>query len=633
MARRNPSKHVHPILAKDPVWEAMASGVLRTGTGPTRLADWLPVQRPRPVLVEPGKGSNRKASEPAVRPWTWVEGAVLSFYALVVAVGIAWHEPWADEAQAWLLARDSGFWQMMLHGIRYEGSPGLWHALLWVLVRLHVSFMGMHWIAGAIAAGGVYLLLRYSPFPLVLRVLLPFGFWFAYQDAVVARSYVLFAVLAFGAAALLRGIAQMRAEVPRSRWIGLAVLLGLMANVSVHGFVASVGFAVAGWVVLRRTRRALGPVLETERSDARGRVESPVIPMLVLAGFWVIAVATTLPPSDVNFQAGTNVEHSTERILARVGDGDAKAAVAAEKPDAKDVRPGELTPVAPIENHWTPRQALWRKVGRVLSLITYPVSNFRIPALLACGLVVLQSLRFRKGWSLQAGALGWTGLLPWALMVLVFTSMYLAPRHAGMLWTALIATAWLTWPTHAQASRYALWLRRMVVAALALVALNQAVWTARAVRADVHHPYTGDMAMAQFLKSEKPGKRIAGFYYYTIGAAAWFRHPIFFNQPHAYWAWSREVRTDQQAPATIATRPDIIVASGMELSAHDANITDDWIAPNLAQELRTPLNDVYGIIPYAEAHGYRETHRFCGRSFMRTAYAEELCEVALQPVQ
>jgi hypothetical protein len=620
-------------VAQDPVWEAMASGVLRTGTGPTRLADWLPVQRPRPMLVEPGPESNRKASQTAVRPWTWVESAVLSFYALVVAVGIAWHEPWADEAQAWLLARDSGFWQMMLHGIRYEGSPGLWHTLLWVLVRLHVSFMGMHWIAGAIAVAGVYLLLRYSPFPLVLRVLLPFGFWFAYQDAVVARSYVLFAALAFGAAALLRGIAQApaRAEIPRSRWIGLAVLLGLMANVSVHGFVASLGFAVAAGVVLRRTRHAMGPVLEIERNEVRGRVVSPVIPMVVLAGFWVIAVATTLPPSDVNFQAGTNVEHSTERILARVGDANAKAAVAAETPEASDVRPGELTPVAPIANHWTPREALWRKVARVLSLITYPVSNFRILALLACGLVVSQSLRFQKGWSLQAGALGWTGLLPWALMVLVFTSMYLAPRHAGMLWTALIASTWLTWPTRAPASWNALWLQRAVVAALAVVAIQQAMWTALAVHADVHHAYAGDTAMAQFLKSKRPGKRVAGFYYYTVGAAAWFRHPIFFNQPHAYWAWSREVRTVQGAPATIATRPDVIVASGMEPSAHDANITDDWIAPNLAQERRTPLNDVYGIIPFAEAHGYRETHRFCGRSFMRAAYAEELCEVALEP--
>jgi hypothetical protein len=131
------------------------------------------------------------------RRWTWIESAVLAGYSVVVALGIAWHEPWADEAQAWLLARDEPFWHLMLHAIRYEGTPGLWHALLWVLTRLHVSYIGMHWVAGAFAAVGVFVLLRWSPFPLVLRLLFPFGFWLAYQNAVVARGYILFAMLAF----------------------------------------------------------------------------------------------------------------------------------------------------------------------------------------------------------------------------------------------------------------------------------------------------------------------------------------------------------------------------------------------------------------------------------------------------
>ncbi len=37
-------------------------------------------------------------SQPAGR-WTWRESAVLAIYAFVVALGIQWHEPWADEAQ------------------------------------------------------------------------------------------------------------------------------------------------------------------------------------------------------------------------------------------------------------------------------------------------------------------------------------------------------------------------------------------------------------------------------------------------------------------------------------------------------------------------------------------------------
>ena len=259
------------------------------------------------------------------RRWTWVESAVLAGYAIVVALGIAWHEPWADEAQAWLLARDQGFWRLMLHAVRYEGSPGLWHALLWVLARLHFGYIGMHWVAGAFAAAGVFVLLRWSPFPLILRVLLPFGFWLAYQNAVIARGYVLFALLAFSAAALIRNMSANnlrpmpdgKDSARSSTLIWLAVILGLMTNLSVHGFVASFGFAIAVWPVLRRRTRAGSPVRKTT-------------PALILGSFWLFAVATTLPPSDVNLAAGKNLERSTEKIWASFGDKYAKSQLAAD---------------------------------------------------------------------------------------------------------------------------------------------------------------------------------------------------------------------------------------------------------------------------------------------------------------
>jgi hypothetical protein len=93
------------------------------------------------------------------------------------------------------------------------------------------------------------------------------------------------------------------------------------------------------------------------------------------------------------------------------------------------------------------------------------------------------------------------------------------------------------------------------------------------------------------------------------------------------------VRIDQQAPATIASHPDVIVVGGFDWSPKNGTITDDWIAPTLSELNRIPLNDVYQIIPYAEAHGYRETHRFCGSAFMRQGYSEIECQVALEPVQ
>lgn len=573
---------------------------------------WEAEAGPRLVDRSGGSGIEDKPNVQVPAQWTWVESAVLAGYAGVVALGVACHESWSDEAQAWLLARDHSWWGLMAHAIRYEGSPGLWHSLLWVLTRIDVSFAGMHWVAGAIAVAGAFALLRWSPFPLVLRVLFPFGFWLAYQDAVVARSYVLFAVLAFPAAAILRA-GVMHGLTKRRVW-ALAALLGLMANLSVHGFVASLGFAVVAAVLLRRQRKVGVGV----RAAAAA---------VLLWCFWAVAVLTTLPPNDVNFAAGTNFDKSKEHLLAGIGDAHAKAQLKISTTPADDVRQGELAPIRPIIIQLSKAEALWHRVGRILSLLTYPVSNFRWLALAACLLVIAQALVFRHA----TGQIGWVGLLPWLLMIVVFNSMYIAPRHCGMLWTALVVALWLTWPTTAPKTTVSMWLRRATLAALVLVALDQAWWTAHSVWADMHGAYSGDVAMANFLKASGRGKRVAGFYYHTVGVAGWFDHSVFFNQPHAYWLWSRNVRVDQQAPATIATRPDIIVVGGFEWSYHNANITDDWVKPDFSQVARAPLGDLYRIIPYAEAHGYRETHRFCGHSFVRDAYAEELCQVALEP--
>src|SRR6202012_911792 len=113
------------------------------------------VPAPEPFLVEDLQKEDRRQQRTA-QLQQWSQLLALAGYAAVVAMGIAFHEPWADEAQAWLLARDQGFWHLMLHAIRYEGSPGLWHAFLWVLARMHVGYTGMRWVSGAVAVAGVY---------------------------------------------------------------------------------------------------------------------------------------------------------------------------------------------------------------------------------------------------------------------------------------------------------------------------------------------------------------------------------------------------------------------------------------------------------------------------------------------
>ena len=68
----------------------------------------------------------------------WPEWGTLFFYAALVAFAIPYHEPWVDEAQAWQLARNLPLTSLFKTYIRYEGSPGLWHFLLWMMIRIPV---------------------------------------------------------------------------------------------------------------------------------------------------------------------------------------------------------------------------------------------------------------------------------------------------------------------------------------------------------------------------------------------------------------------------------------------------------------------------------------------------------------
>jgi len=156
----------------------------------------------------------------------------LSAYALLAAFTVPRHEPWADEAQSWLLARDASLVELWGHLLHYEGTPGLWQTLLHALIRLGLPYAAYGFVSAALGLAAVYLLLRYAPFPLFIRVLLPFTYYLCYQYAVIARSYALIAPLLFAIAALYPQALRKPA------WMTL--LLCLLAGVSVHAFLISV---------------------------------------------------------------------------------------------------------------------------------------------------------------------------------------------------------------------------------------------------------------------------------------------------------------------------------------------------------------------------------------------------------
>ena len=204
--------------------------------------------------------------------------AVFAAYCAVIAFGAVVHEPWWDEAQAWLIARDAPPIDLFLHHVPYEGHPPLWYLLLMIPAKLGTPYAALKVVAALIGAAGVYVLLfRVTALPLVIRLLAPFTFYFAYQYTVVARSYVLLGATLWAIAAIY----EERAK----RFPLFVLLLGILAGVSVHGFALALGFAalfaldaIRGRVVL--TRRAIAPIT-------------------AFVVWSIVLVAMLMPPDDV----------------------------------------------------------------------------------------------------------------------------------------------------------------------------------------------------------------------------------------------------------------------------------------------------------------------------------------------
>jgi hypothetical protein len=161
----------------------------------------------------------------------WLEYSTLAVFFVLTAVTVRLHEPWSDEANSWLLARDATLFDLWSRLMHYEGTPGLWQSLLHVLMRAGLPYSGLNIFSGALGCAAAWLFVRKAPLPLAVRMTMPFTFYLCYQYSVVARSYCLLPVLLFSCAFLYPRAAEK---------LGLVTaLLCLMAGVSVHGMIIS----------------------------------------------------------------------------------------------------------------------------------------------------------------------------------------------------------------------------------------------------------------------------------------------------------------------------------------------------------------------------------------------------------
>lgn len=112
-------------------------------------------------------------------------------FAAVTLVMVCFHEPWRDEAQQYVLVRDTTLLELVRH-MKYESQFLLWYLLSWLLVRVcGFSIFGLALVHWAVSCCTAFLVLCRAPFRLLTRAALIFSVMFAFEFTVISRHYAI----------------------------------------------------------------------------------------------------------------------------------------------------------------------------------------------------------------------------------------------------------------------------------------------------------------------------------------------------------------------------------------------------------------------------------------------------------
>ena len=210
---------------------------------------------------------------------------VVLAYASFLAAGMARHELWRDEAQAWLIVRDAGSLRELIHLLSYEGHPALWYLLLRPLTYVTHSPTAMQALHGVIATAAVCVFVRFSPFTRTQKVLWCFGYYSLFEYGIISRNYSLGVLLLWTLCALW----------PRRRQvvIAMAIVLALLINANVFAALIAAAFA-AVWLGDAWSRRR-----DSASADASMRTwPRPAFALLILIAASAFCLWTVYPAED-----------------------------------------------------------------------------------------------------------------------------------------------------------------------------------------------------------------------------------------------------------------------------------------------------------------------------------------------
>lgn len=221
----------------------------------------------------------------------------LIIYLLGVCTVSFFHEPWFDEAQAWAIARSGTIKEILFEIPHYEGHPPLWHLILVPFAKLGAPYeLSLAAVNIFFMTLAVAVLLFKSPFPKLIRCLLPFNFFLFYQYGVISRPYCILVLAIFLAAVCYKN----RNEHP----VKYLLCLALMCAVHSYGIMIA-GCLCIVWLIEIFTEYKKSGKLADILKDRRCWL------MFCLLIFAMLVMAAIVP--DENVYLGGKMSSETEK--------------------------------------------------------------------------------------------------------------------------------------------------------------------------------------------------------------------------------------------------------------------------------------------------------------------------------
>ena len=218
---------------------------------------------------------------------------IVAFIVAILFVGSK-HEHWADEAQAWLIARDLSLLDIIKF-IRYEGTPPLWHIILKIFIVCGGKYNQLIFLTTFFSVLGIVYLFKNESIPVLIKILLPFTYFIFFQYTIVARSYVLiFPVLMY--------ILYIYPN-KEKHLIKYAISLILLMNISSHTFLIAAGLWLEFFLQERK---------EFKKNNQKDWKK--ITFFIVMAIALLIVVIVSFPPLDGGYIPGSSL--SFYRIIS-----------------------------------------------------------------------------------------------------------------------------------------------------------------------------------------------------------------------------------------------------------------------------------------------------------------------------